>query len=90
MSKLKEHYNEQLISSRYQSSWEDYDYQYNHWMARKNPPTGIMAKVRDFLIGKPVDGEDIINIVPKVRTVYPDREYSFNEISQNIQESLTK
>jgi hypothetical protein len=65
MSKLKQHYSQQLIDIRYQSSWEDYDYQYSQWMARKNPPTGIMAKVRDFLIGKPVDGEDIINIVPK-------------------------
>ena len=90
MSKLEQYYSQQLIDIRYQSSWEDYDYQYSQWMARKNPPTGIMAKVRDFLIGKPVDGEDIINIVPKVRTVYPDREYSFNEISQNIEESLTK
>jgi hypothetical protein len=90
MSKLEQYYSQQLIDIWYQSSWEDYDYQYSQWMARKNPPTGIMAKVRDFLIGKPVDGEDIINIVPKVRTVYPDREYSFNEISQNIQESLTK
>jgi hypothetical protein len=90
MSKLKQYYSQQLIDIRYQSSWEDYDYQYSQWMARKNPPTGIMAKVRDFLIEKPVDGEDIINIVPKVHTVYPDREYSFNEISQNIQESLTK
>jgi hypothetical protein len=89
MSKLKQYYSQQLIDIRYQSSWEDYDYQYSQWKT-KQQPTGIMAKVRDFLIGKPVDGEDIINIVPKVRTVYPDREYSFNEISQNIQESLTK
>jgi hypothetical protein len=89
MSKLEQYYSQQLIDIWYQSSWEDYDYQYSQWKA-KQQPTGIMAKVRDFLIGKPVDGEDIINIVPKVRTVYPDREYSFNEISQNIQESLTK
>jgi len=48
----------------------------------------IKIKLRNFLIGKPVDGKDIINITPKFRTVYPDRKYSFNEISQNIRKNL--
>ena len=50
----------------------------------------ITTKLRNFLIGKPVNGEDIINITPKFRTVYPDKKYSFNEISQNIRENLIK
>ena len=48
----------------------------------------IKNQIKEFLLGKPVDGKDIINTTPKFRTVYPDRKYSFNEISQNIRKNL--
>lgn len=39
--------------------------------------------LKNFLIGKESEGEDIINKKPKFKTIYPDKKYSFNDIAEN-------